>query len=173
MCWESTFSPRVLIIQDRLIGLVIATGLAGSALATVATSFAADRIAASAFLVALSRTKCPRRDCFGVETRRPPACHHRFCRHVKWHGHGSFRRKCSRPGGRSWTGSGCQRMWRLAWYNVLLDAGGSLGALSAGLPQPFKPLISLRPRVLSTRVLCIFRTVCSRGGALLISLASR
>src|SRR5207244_11709541 len=27
-----------------------------------------------------------------------------------------------------------KRTWKLAWYNVLLDAGGSLGALAAGLP---------------------------------------
>ena len=25
-------------------------------------------------------------------------------------------------------------MWNLAWYNDLLDGGGSLGALAAGLP---------------------------------------
>jgi predicted MFS family arabinose efflux permease len=28
-----------------------------------------------------------------------------------------------------------KRTWNLAWYNVLLDAGGSLGALGAGLPM--------------------------------------
>jgi hypothetical protein len=27
-----------------------------------------------------------------------------------------------------------KRTWNLAWYNVLLDGAGSLGALSAGLP---------------------------------------
>src|SRR5437879_3887078 len=27
-----------------------------------------------------------------------------------------------------------KRTWNLAWYNVLLDGGGSLGALAAGLP---------------------------------------
>jgi len=27
-----------------------------------------------------------------------------------------------------------KRTWKLAWYNVLLDGGGSLGALAAGLP---------------------------------------
>jgi len=27
-----------------------------------------------------------------------------------------------------------KRTWNLAWYNVLLDGGGSLGALCAGLP---------------------------------------
>lgn len=30
--------------------------------------------------------------------------------------------------------SDAKRTWNLAWYNVLLDAGGSLGALGAGLP---------------------------------------
>lgn len=38
---------------------------------------------------------------------------------------------------------GVRRTWRLAWYNVLLDGGGSLGALGAGLPLPLQRQSSL------------------------------
>ena len=54
-----------------------------------------------------------------------------------------------------------RRTWSLAWYNVLLDGGGSLGALAAGLPimlhhrMSMTVLTSYRLVFLGYSVLCV------------------
>lgn len=56
---------------------------------------------------------------------------------------------------------GARRTWGLAWYNVLLDGGGSLGALGAGLPpllqhqMSFTILTSYRLVFVGYSILCV------------------
>lgn len=116
------------------IGAVIATGLAGAALATTAVGFAADRVGRKRFLFLLSiltglgglalyalpkfpvllamvlvamlnATGTERSAIFALEQAVIPGL-----------------------------GTNARRTWNLAFYNVLIDGGGSLGALGAGLP---------------------------------------
>ena len=115
------------------IGAVVASGLAGSALATTLVGSAADQFGRNAFffssvltalgglvlyalpnfplllatvLVAmLNATGTERSAIFALEQAVIPGL-----------------------------GSDSRRTWNLAFYNVLLDGGGSLGALAAGLP---------------------------------------
>jgi len=61
--------------------------------------------------------------------------------------------------------SDTRRTWGLAWYNVLLDGGGSLGALAAGLPllvehhKFISILASYRFMFLGYSVLCVIVAV--------------
>ena len=61
--------------------------------------------------------------------------HHSLRQHVEWHRERiaprrSFSIKRLFPG----LAHDARRTWNLAWYNVLLDGGGSLGALCSALP---------------------------------------
>jgi MFS family permease len=116
------------------IGVIVASGLAGSGLATTLVGFAADQFGRKRFLLLLSvltasgglalyalpnfplllatvlvamlnATGTERSAIFALEQAVIPGL-----------------------------GSDSRRTWNLAFYNVLLDGGGSLGALAAGLP---------------------------------------
>jgi MFS family permease len=117
-----------------LIGSIIGTGLAGTAFATVTVSLIGDRVgrrkslfvlalmsmfaglglayrpawpllASMAFIGMLNGTGTDRSALFALEQAMIPGLV-----------------------------PDTERTWKLAWYNVLLDGGGALGALSAGLP---------------------------------------
>jgi len=116
------------------IGLVIAAGLAGSALATIIVSFAADRLGRRQSLLVLSllagvgspalalsptlggllmTKKIGMLNGTGTDRSASFALDHAIV-----------------PG----LAPDSKRTWNLARYNVLLDGGGSMGALAAGLP---------------------------------------
>jgi MFS family permease len=79
-------------LSSLAIGFVIAAGLAGSALATVIVSFAADRIGRRRSLLYLSLLSAVGGIGLG---------------NAEWHGHGSFCCLCPRSGCCAGTGSRC------------------------------------------------------------------
>lgn len=121
-------------LSSFAIGLVIATGLAGSALATIAVSFAADRLGRKNSLLCLSLLSTMGGLALALSPRLPMLLTMAFIGMLN--GTGTDRSatfaldQAIVPG----LVPDVKRTWRLAWYNVLLDGGGSLGALGAGLP---------------------------------------
>jgi predicted MFS family arabinose efflux permease len=121
-------------LSSLAIGLVIATGLAGSALATIAVSLAADRLGRKNFLLSLSLLSTMGGLALALSPRLPMLLTMAFIGMLN--GTGTDRSatfaldQAVVPG----LVPDVKRTWRLAWYNVLLDGGGSLGALGAGLP---------------------------------------
>ena len=116
------------------IGLVIAAGIAGSALGTVFITFWADRLGRRRTLFLLSWLSA---------TGAVPLIFHlslpallAFAFFGMLNGMGTDRspafalEQATIPG----LISDQQRTWALAWYSVVLDASGALGALAAGLP---------------------------------------
>jgi MFS family permease len=116
------------------IGLVIATGLAGSALATIAVSFAADRLGRKNSLLCLSLLTTAGGLALALSPRLPLLLTMAFISMLN--GTGTDRSAAFALDQAVVPGlvPDAKRTWKLAWYNVLLDGGGSLGALAAGLP---------------------------------------
>jgi len=121
-------------LSSLAIGLVIAAGLAGSALATVIVSFAADRFGRRRSLLILSLLT----GIGGLALALSPALTVLLTMVFigMLNGTGTDRSasfaldQAILPG----LAPDSKRTWNLAWYNVLLDGGASLGALAAGLP---------------------------------------
>ncbi len=121
-------------LSSFTIGLIIAAGLAGSALATIIVSFAADRVGRRLSLLALSLLT----GIGGLALALSPALNVLLAMVFigMLNGTGTDRSasfaldQAIVPG----LAPDSKRTWNLAWYNVLLDGGGSLGALAAGLP---------------------------------------
>jgi MFS family permease len=121
-------------LSSLTIGLVIAAGLAGSALATIFVSFAADRMGRRRSLLVLSLLT----GIGGLALALSPALAVLLTMVFigMLNGTGTDRSasfaldQAIVPG----LAPDSKRTWNLAWYNVLLDGGGSLGALAAGLP---------------------------------------
>jgi len=121
-------------LSSITIGLVIAAGLTGSALATVIVSFAADRLGRRQSLLFLSLLSA----IGGLALALSPALGVLLTMAFigMLNGTGTDRSasfaldQAIVPG----LAPDSKRTWNLAWYNVLLDGGGSLGALCAGLP---------------------------------------
>src|SRR5262250_1844547 len=113
------------------IGFVIAAGLAGSALATVLTSFRADLLGRKRFLVSLSLLSAVG----GIALALAPALLVLVLMAFggMLNGTGTDRSAAFAldqavvPG----LASNTKRTWNLALYNLFLDGGGSLGALAA------------------------------------------
>ena len=120
--------------SSAAIGSVIAAGLAGSAAATVLMTMAADRFGRKRFLVLLSLLSAVGGAALAVSPGWPLLLLLAFVGMLN--GTGTDRSAAFAldqavvPGLVSDAG----RTWSLAWYNVLLDGGGSLGALASGLP---------------------------------------
>jgi predicted MFS family arabinose efflux permease len=143
------------------IGLVVAAGLAGSALATIIVSFAADRLGRRRSLLVLSLLTA----IGGLALALSPALAVLLTMVFigMLNGTGTDRSasfaldQAIVPG----LAPESKRTWNLAWYNVLLDAGGSLGALGAGLPLflqhrlSFSLLISYRVVFFGYSGLCL------------------
>ena len=121
-------------LSSVAIGFVIAAGLAGSALATVVVSFAADRLGRRRSLLVLSFLSAIGGLALAVAPTLPLLLMMAFVGMLN--GTGTDRSasfaldQAVVPG----LVPDSKRTWSLAWYNVLLDGGGSLGALGAGLP---------------------------------------
>jgi MFS family permease len=116
------------------IGFVIAAGLVGSALATALMSLAADRIGRRRSLVILSLLSAVGGIALAVAPGLPALLILAFIGMMN--GTGTDRSAAFALDQAIVPGlvPDVSRTWSLAWYNVLLDGGGSLGALCAGLP---------------------------------------
>jgi len=116
------------------IGLVIAIGLAGSALATVLVSLIADRIGRRSFFLVLSLLSGVPGIGLAVSPSLPVLSILAFVGMLN--GTGTDRSPASALDQAVIPGlvSDIKRTWNLAWYNVLLDGGGALGAMAAALP---------------------------------------
>src|SRR2546425_10650213 len=126
------------LVQVRLstftIGLVIAAGLAGSALATIIVSFAADRLGRRQSLLVLSLLAGVGGLALALSPTLAVLLTTVFIGMLN--GTGTDRSASFAldhaivPG----LAPDSKRTWNLARYNGLLDGGGSMGALAAGLP---------------------------------------
>lgn len=125
------------------IGLVIASGLAGSASATVLMTLTADRFGRKRFLVVLSLLSTFGGVALVLSPSLPVLAVMAFIGMLN--GTGTDRSasfaldQAIVPG----LVTDARRTWGLAWYNVLLDGGGSLGALGAALPALLQHHMSL------------------------------
>src|SRR6266567_2912440 len=121
-------------LSSTAIGLVIASGLAGAATGTVFITFKADRLGRRPTLFVLSLLTAlgtiPLIFHLGLYALVPLA----FIGMLN--GMGTDRspafalEQATIPG----LVSDQKRTWSLAWYSVVLDASGALGALAAGIP---------------------------------------
>ena len=116
------------------IGAVIATGLAGAALATTAVGFTADRVGRKRSLFVLSTLSGLGGLALYTLPKFPALL--AMVLVAMLNATGTERspmfalEQAVIPG----LGTDARRTWNLAFYNVLIDGGGSLGALCAGLP---------------------------------------
>jgi MFS family permease len=119
-------------LSSKTIGFVIAMGLAGSASATAVMTIAADRIGRRRFVVLISSAFGGIALALSANLSVLPAM--AFIGMLN--GTGTDRSAAFALDQAIVPGlvTSLKRTWSLAWYNVLLDAGGSLGALAAGLP---------------------------------------
>jgi MFS family permease len=139
-------------LTSAAIGLVIAVGLAGSALATVLVSLIADLVGRRSFLLILSLLSAVAGIALAVAPSLAVLAILAFVGMLN--GTGTDRSAASALDQAVIPGlvSDAKRTWNLAWYNVLLDGGGALGAMTAALPILFQ-------RQLSVSVLRSYRLV--------------
>ena len=147
-------------LSSTAIGLIIAMGLAGSAFATVLMTIAADRIGRKWFLVVLSLLSASGGIALLLSPSLPLLAIIAFIGMLN--GTGADRSAAYALDQAIVPGlvPDTRRTWGLAWYNVLLDGGGSLGALAAGLPNAqhrmsLTVLTSYRIVFLGYSVLCV------------------
>lgn len=139
-------------LTSLAIGLVIAVGLAGAAVATLLVSLVADRVGRRSFLLILSLLSGVAGLALAVSPSLPVLVTLAFVGMLN--GTGTDRSAASALDQAIIPGlvSDIKRTWNLAWYNVLLDGGGALGAMVAALPI-------LLQRQLSVSVLHSYRLV--------------
>jgi MFS family permease len=143
------------------IGLIISMGLAGSASATILMTAAADRIGRKRFLVFVSLLSVVGGVALAVSPSLSLLAAMAFIGMLN--GTGTDRSAAFALDQAIVPGlvPDARRTWSLAWYNLLLDGGGSLGALCAGLPfllqrEMSLPLLSLYQIVfLGYSALCV------------------
>lgn len=152
-------------LTSLAIGLIIAVGLAGAALATILVSLAADRVGRRSSLLILSLLSGVAGIAFVVSPRLPVLAILAFVGMLN--GTGTDRSAAAALDQAIIPGlvSDIKRTWSLAWYNVLLDGGGALGAMAAALP------IVLR-RQLSVLILRSYRLVFFGYFGLCLALAA-
>jgi len=118
------------------VGFVVGAGLAGSAAATAVMSFAADRLGRKRSLVVLSSLTAIGGLALAYSPAMPLFLFLALAFVGMLNGTGTDRspsyaiEQAVIPG----LAPDTKRTWNLAFYNALIDGGGSLGALAAGLP---------------------------------------
>jgi MFS family permease len=153
------------------IGMVVAVGLLGSALATIAVTTKADRAGRRRTLVALSLLGSIGALALAFTPAVPVLLAMAFVGMLN--GTGTDRsaafslEQAIIPG----LVSDASRTWGLAWYNVVLDAAGSLGALAAALPLLLQRWLAL-PLLVSYRMVFLGCAFLGAVGALLYHFAS-
>lgn len=125
------------------IGFVIAAGLGGSALATVVMSLAADRMGRRRFLVLLSLLTTVGGLALALRPNLLALTGMAFVGMLNGTGTDRSAAFALDQAVVPSLVSDAQRTWSLAWYNVFLDGGGSLGALSAGIPLLLQSRLAL------------------------------
>lgn len=130
-------------LSSIAIGLIIAMGLAGLASATVLMTVVADRIGRRWFLVFLSLLSAVGGISLALSPNLLLLAIMAFVGMLN--GTGTDRSAAYALDQAIIPGliSDTRRTWALAWYNVLLDSGGALGALAAGLPLLLQHRMSL------------------------------
>ena len=121
-------------LSSFAIALVVAAGLTGSALATVVVMLRADRLGRKRILLLLSLLSVVSGIALAKTPNAPVLALMAFAGMLN--GTGTDRSAAFALDQAIIPGlvPDIRRTWTLAWYNVLLDAGGSVGALVAGLP---------------------------------------
>ena len=116
------------------IGFIIAIGLAGTAVATVLVSLFADNVGRRSFFLILSLISGVAGVALALSPRLTVLAILAFVGMLN--GTGTDRSAASALDQAVIPGlvSDAKRTWNLAWYNVLLDGGGALGAMAAALP---------------------------------------
>ncbi len=116
------------------IGLVVAAGLAGSAVATLLASFRADRLGRRRSLILLSLLAAIGGFCFPLAGDFPALLGLAFLGMLNGMGRDRGAASALEQAIIPEATSAERRTWALAWYNILLDAGHALGALGGVLP---------------------------------------
>ncbi len=125
------------------IGMIIGAGLVGSALATVGVTAQADRVGRRRTLTVLALLGAAGAAALALTPTLPILTLMAFVGMLN--GTGTDRsaafslEQAIIPG----LVPATSRTWTLSWYNVVLDAAGSLGALAAGLPYLLQRWLSL------------------------------
>ena len=116
------------------IGLVIAVGLAGAAVGTVLVSLVTDQAGRKFSFLILSLLSSVAGIALALSPSLPVLAILAFVGMLN--GTGTDRSAASALDQAVIPGivSDAKRTWNLAWYNVLLDGGGALGAMAAALP---------------------------------------
>ncbi len=118
------------------VGFVVGVGLAGSAAATAVMSFAADRLGRKRSLLVLSSLTAIGGVALAYSPAMPLLLFIALAFVGMLNGTGTDRspsyaiEQAVIPG----LAPDAKRTWHLAFYNALIDGGGSLGALAAGFP---------------------------------------
>jgi predicted MFS family arabinose efflux permease len=130
-------------LSSLFIGLIIAAGLAGSALTTILMSLAADRIGRRRFLVIVSLLSVVGGIALATSPSLPLLAILAFVGMLN--GTGTDRSAAFALDQAVVPGlvADVERTLSLAWYNLFLDGGGSLGALAAGLPILLQSYLAL------------------------------
>jgi MFS family permease len=153
------------------IGMAIAAGLAGAALATVGVTTQADRLGRRRTLIVLSLLGTIGTLSLALTPVVPVLLTMAFVGMLN--GTGTDRsaafslEQAIIPG----LVPDASRTWSLAWYNVVLDTAGSLGALAAALPLLLQHWLRL-PLLTSYRVVFLGCAVTGVVGAVLYGFAS-
>ena len=130
-------------LSSFTIGIIIGAGLVGSALATVGVTAQADRVGRRRTLTVLALLGATGAAALAVTPTLPILLLMAFVGMLN--GTGTDRsaafslEQAIIPG----LVPATSRTWTLSWYNVVLDAAGSLGALAAGLPFLLQRWLSL------------------------------
>ena len=138
-------------MSSLTIGLVVGVGLAGSSVGTAVVTFAADRLGRGRSLVVLSLLSAIGGLALAVTPTLPLLLLMAFVGMLN--GTGTDRspsyalEQAVVPG----LAPDARRTWNLAWYSLLLDGGGAIGALGAGLPITLQHRLDL-PELSSNRV---------------------
>jgi len=153
-------------LTSAAIGFVIAIGLVGSACAIIVLTVAADRIGRKRLVVLLSLLTAVGGIALAQTPSLPLLSMLAFIGMLN--GTGTDRSATSALDQAIIPGlvHDSRRTWSLAWYNVLLDGGGALGALCAGLPFLLQREMSL-PWLSSYQfVLFGYSALCVVGAAI-------
>ncbi len=116
------------------IGMVVAAGLAGSALATLLAGFRADRLGRRRSLVGLSLLAAAGGLVLPLAGSFPALLGLAFLGMVNGMGRDRGPASALEQAIIPEAISAERRTWALAWYNIVLDAGHALGALAGALP---------------------------------------
>ncbi len=158
-------------LSSLSIGMVIGAGLAGSALATIGVTTQADRVGRRRTLVVLSLLGAVGSLALAITPAAPVLLVLAFVGMLN--GTGTDRsaafslEQAIVPG----LVPDTSRTWSLAWYNVVLDTAGSLGALAGALPLLLQHWLKL-PLLTSYKAVFLGCALLGVGTALLYPFSS-